>query len=139
MIITYIARRSLMSGHTAGTQYTADLNVVKFDRGVTAKSYPNISLDRKNTQTIFHGLDETAEITTIPLRHESAGIGQMREFLDSVMEGQYFTIDILGSTASPTAEISAILDTQEYREVTVGGLYAQFSFRLRRVYGVAIS
>lgn len=140
MNITYIARNTLYPGHTAGVQYSFDIDIAQdgLNIGTRGKSHTSISLDRRNNQTVYHGFDKIADVTTVPIRHDSEKIGLMREFLDSCVDGQYITVDLMGTAANPVGSFSAILETLDYKEQQVGGLHFKFSFTLRLTYGATL-
>ena len=139
MNIQYVAMLSLMSGHFAGRTYSFDVKINKYDRNVSARSNINLSLDRRNTQTILHGIDVVYDMQTIPMAESSSSVKQMREFLDSAMNGQYFKIDPLGTAAAPNAPFIAVLDTTDYAESRRSIGYIQFSFKVRLATGRAIN
>ena len=124
-----------MTGHFAQRSYSFDVNINRYDRSVSAKSNSSVSLDRRNAQTILHGIDELYDTQTIPLRDTSDAVKQMREFLDSAMNGQYFQIDPLGTAAAPDNPIPAILEGTDYSETRTSQVFLQFPFKVRKAPG----
>ena len=139
MNIQYVAQYSLVPGHFAGRAYSFDVLANKSDRKVKRRSNVSLSLDRRNTQTILHGIDEIYDLQTIPMLQTSQAVAQMREFLDSAFNGQYFQIDILGTAASPNSPFIAVLESDDYSESRQQMQYLTFSFTVRKATGRAIN
>jgi hypothetical protein len=135
MNIQYAAMYSLMAGHFANVTYSFDVLINQCDRSVKSRANTGISLDRRNSQTILHGLDEVYAIQTIPMLDTSNTVKQMREFLDSAMNGQYFNVDLYGSAAAPDNPFAVILESTDYSESRQSMHYLQFSFSVRKATG----
>lgn len=95
----YTAKRSLVSGHTAGTDYDLDLEADRIDGpGGREEINERKALDG-TSQTIFHRLEEIWEFRVFVA--SQSDLAALREFLDSVADRQAFTFDPYGTVASP--------------------------------------
>lgn len=126
---------SLMPGHFAQRSYSFDVVANKSDRSVRSQSNVSVSLDRRNAQTILHGIDEIYALQTIPMLSTDPLVAQMREFLDSAMNGQYFQIDIFGTAVAPVNPIPAILESTDYSETRQDMHFLSFAFSVRKAPG----
>lgn len=88
--VRYEARRSLVSGHTEGGLYTLNLSLTDCDRKRDTERKQQSSLSGK-VYTTYHRGDTVWTCETAPVR--GAARDQMREFLDSVEDGQVFSFD----------------------------------------------
>lgn len=137
--ITYTARRSLITGHSAESIYTINLYLRRKDREAEAKRNVSASLLGR-TVTTFQSVSVFWFCETRPLTLAEAK--QFREFLDSAMDGQYMTFDPengIGSSSSPSTERAVMLHNGKYREdrlqtgTTQSDHRFQFDFVLREV------
>lgn len=111
--VTYTAKRSIASDHIAGASYGLDFNAGQLDRGTTTRRRRATSLSGAS-ETLIYRQDVVWTVTTTRLS-ESA-IVYMREFLDSVAAGEVFTFDPYGSTSAPDAPVTAVLESDGYKE-----------------------
>ena len=118
MQIDYTATRSIKSGHSVDTAYTITIGVAKFDRTPVFAGVEHRSLSG-STVTVTHRNDivytivtQRVETTTTPDRDD------MREFLDSVKNGEEFDIDsvtcVLDSAKAPYTETREAPDHYSY-------------------------
>lgn len=129
--ITYTARRSLVSGHTADTEYSMDVGMSAIDPADEADSDQHVALDG-TTETVLHRIDEPWRFTTIPL--DAAALAQMREFLNSHVSGEPFTIDPYGTVAEPDNPITVVLTSRRHPPRRLGTLMLyQLSFEVRKL------
>lgn len=136
--VTYTARRSLTSGHTAGSLYGLDLTVAEKNRGRKVERATSRSLNGTIFTNYHHGAT-TWNITTTPLTATAADA--LREFLDSVEDGQVFGFDPHNWTGvSPSTSVEVVMDSAGYTErraVKRGGDQTEdryvFTFTLREV------
>lgn len=110
--VTYIARRSIIPGHSINVSYSIDLNVI--DMPIDRE--PNVTvqktLDGQEEAIRFHA----AEFYNVVLSVHSAGqIAAIKEFLDSVEAKEIFTFDPYGSANTPVAPISVTMDSNGYQ------------------------
>lgn len=127
--ITYTAKRSLKSGHSADTEYSID-----FDAQVLGKSYKTV----KTTQKSLGGQSETMRIrrdafwdVKTDLLSE-ADLDDWREFMASTDAGETFTFDPYGTIASPDDAVSVEREDESDGEDRVGdSLYYTISFKVR--------
>lgn len=128
--VTYTALRGLMSGVTAGTSVSLDFDLAARVpvRERVGKKITSIS---GKTQYVHHRVEKSHKFQTIKMPENSAAAQAMRQFLQSVEQGEVFTLDISGTAAVPVAPISARLDgngvenIEQYRPTLVS-----FSFTL---------
>lgn len=112
--VRYIARRSLSVLHTAGTQYSQDLPLRDKDRGRKVERDQQKSLDGHLYTTYYNGA-VVWHCKTRPLT--GLETSRMREFLDSVEDGQVFDFDpTYGAGHSPSDYRSVTLDGTGYTE-----------------------
>lgn len=105
--ITYTAKNSLVSGHTAGTSY--DLEPKLYSHAPRFNSVGH-------TQQAIDGTKET-NISRREKYHDlfignitESGLDNYYEFFDSVDGAESFTLDVSGSIASPVNAISVQLE-----------------------------
>lgn len=101
MNIVYTARRSLIGGHVAGTQYAAAFactSIVK--RREVVKSVQR-SLSGA-TETLYHRGDNAWQVQFSPVN--GASLLALLEFLDSTESGDSFTATLNGD-ANPTVGV----------------------------------
>lgn len=130
MQIDYIAKRSLKAGHTVDTLYTINVLLNRADRTYTGVGRRNIAISG-STVTTIHRRDEFWDLTTAIISDTGTPDNDdLKEFLDSVVSGEVFQIDISGSLQN------CILDQfkNPFRRIRVGfdELY-RYSFRVRMV------
>ena len=124
MQIDYTAKRNLLGGHLAGSQYTISIGVEAFDKTPRWSGEVNRALSG-NTVTITHEYGDDYSITTVALGETDPvlNIYHMREFLDSVRLGETFELN--GQSAMLADPSGA------YSESHVGYVYKKFSFSVR--------
>jgi len=107
--ITYIAvdRGRLVSGHSAGTEYSIEIDIKKFDPDLKREIEESVSLSGKRF-TSLHRTDHMANVSTVQIV-DTATQDQMNEFYDSILGGEDFTFDPYGLLASPVEQIAASL------------------------------
>jgi hypothetical protein len=96
--VSYIAKRSLVPGHTVGFAYDLDLRAVGCERAPEGDRIVKWPISGRNPELIRHGGWDTWEVTLVPLR--SAPLDAAIEFLESV-DDQSFTFDPYGTIAAP--------------------------------------
>lgn len=135
--VRYTAQRSLVSGHTAGSVYYLDLPLSRKDRERKVRKDAQESLNGAVYTTYHHGRIHWQCATRALTPTETLA---MREFLDSVEDGQSFQFDptyAVGS--SPSAYRAVVLMGTGYREERhqTGGVQSahsfSFKFELREV------
>ena len=127
-VITYIAARSLVAGHTAGDEYAIEIPFSRWDR-VAKREAETIRTLSGNSFTRLHRIDTSYDAGTVPV-DDTALINQMREFLASVAGGEEFTVDPLGTIAAPDQEFAVEIegDPTESRQQN---FWFSFQFRVR--------
>ena len=115
--ITYTAKRSVIAGHTAGTDYSIDVVLEQADKSVRPVVDQQRSISGAQ-ETLLHRVDVTWQIVIGSINN--AGLPAMREFLDSVYAGEAFIIDIYGSVATADSPIN-VEATPGYQERRVNG------------------
>lgn len=133
--VTYTARRSLVSGHVAETDYNLELELTdRLVPSVEDLKKKQESLSGK-VETQFYGQVKTREVELAPVSLENTA--QIIEFLDSTADGQEFIFDPYGTEAEPSDYATAVIreDTgySERRFMTRSGLNdaVQYTFTVR--------
>jgi hypothetical protein len=112
--VRYEARRSLVSGHTEAGLYTINLQLTDCDRKRDVERKQQRALGGA-TYTVYHRGDVVWQCETAPLQGSDADL--MREFLDSVEDGQVFQFDPLNwAGVSPNAMRSVVITSDGYTE-----------------------
>lgn len=101
--VTYTALRSIIAGHSSGTDYTIDFNAQALDPSYKVVKNTSQSLGGQ-TEVMRVRKDAFWDITSDYL--EQADLAQWKEFLDSVDAGEAFTFDAYGTSASADNPIS---------------------------------
>jgi hypothetical protein len=111
--VTYTAKRSLIAGHTAGSQYSLDLRLVEGGLGVGRKvgSETQRSLSDKTETLYFYGKTTWSAIALVLNSTERAALA---EFLHSVEAGESFTFSPYGSAAAMGTTFTARRVTATY-------------------------
>lgn len=132
--VTYTARRSLIPGHAANTSYSINLPVVGLPTSRQVMNERQESLDGTR-ETIRLYSCEIWDVTLAVLYGTPAA--QVKEFLDSVEDGQSFTFDPYGTANTPNNPMSAEIESKGYSRAREpkgqGGSNDgfRFSFQLR--------
>jgi hypothetical protein len=100
MIVTYIATRSLIPGHTLGTPYSLEVCLVSADPTIEGRRVDQVALSGRRESLFWHKRDGFA-ITIGHFSEVSSENDAVLEFLDSTMGGESFTFDMWGVTGDP--------------------------------------
>lgn len=100
-VIKYFAKRSLASGHSAGTEYSIEIGFTQYESNRKRQINESKSLSGR-TFTTLHRVDLSYQIQTVPTDNATT-IEQLIEFMASVEGGETFQIDEKGTIASPDA------------------------------------
>lgn len=111
--VIYEARRSLAAGHTAGTSYTLDLRLRDKDRKRDVERKTHTAIGGAVYSTYYRG-DTVWSLVTMPLAGDDAK--QMREFLDSVEDGQLFSFDPFHWAAGVADLRAVVIHSDGYTE-----------------------
>lgn len=104
-VFTYIAKRSVIGGHTAGLEYSLEIGIQASPR--TREIVKTEQRSRGGaTEVLYHRADVTRQITLRPLR--GSELAAVHEFLDSVEGGESFEFDMYGTIASPGTAVNCI-------------------------------
>ena len=122
-VIDYTAKRSIKSGHSVDTDYQITVDVVAYNRRVNTQGNQSVALSG-STVSVIHRTDYLIEVTTALIDSTTTpDIDDMREFLDSVSNGESFDIDgttsILSSFSNP------------YQETRIAASQFRYSFTAR--------
>ena len=94
MLVDYIAKRSIKSGHSVDTAYQIDIENEVFDRQYKPASDRNISLNG-NTVDVIHRRDVILRFRTVVVSSTTTpDTDDMLEFLDSTATNESFTLTI---------------------------------------------
>jgi hypothetical protein len=135
---TYVAKRSIISGHLLGESYTIALKLLStspgFEREVNATENESLS---GHVETLRFHAAKTIQVDLAPLKGGTE-LDAVLEFLDSVEGGESFTFDHYGSIAVPHDPVSARRQKGSYSlarhtPIGAGGAtdYFSISFRVR--------
>lgn len=112
--VRYTAVRSLIAGHSLEGVYYLNLTLKKKDRMRKTKRIPQEMLNGDIATTYYNGRDNW-RCQTIPLA--AAAANNMREFLDSVEDGQHFLFSPTGWVGdSPSGYVNVVLTSAGYTE-----------------------
>jgi hypothetical protein len=111
--VTYTAKRSLIAGHTGGSEYSLDLRLVEGGLGVGRKvgSETQRSLSDKTETLYYFGKTTWAAIALVLNSTEQAAL---IEFLHSVEAGESFIFSPYGSAAAMGTTFTARRVTATY-------------------------
>lgn len=110
--VTYIAKRSLIPGHSANTSYSMNLPVVSLPISRNVSNERQEAIDGTRETIRFYAC-EIWDITLAVMYGTAAA--QVKEFLDSVEDGETFTFDPYGSANTPVNPMSAEIDSKGYQ------------------------
>ena len=129
MQIDYTAKRSVQAGHSIDTPYTINIDLYENDRTFKAHGVENKALNG-NTVAVIHRVEETNNLTTVLVSAAtSPTVLDMREFLDSVVGGEVFQLDISG--VSIDYKLHSM--TKPYSERELERSNFRYSFQVRPV------
>jgi hypothetical protein len=127
--VTYTAKRRLISGHTASTQYSLDIELAEIVASDNASAAAHVALSG-NTETVFNRLDTVYQCTTTAVDND--GRDELREFLGSAVDGHYITFDAYGTVASPDDAQTAVLTSKNHQPTRLGNVDLwTFNFSVR--------
>jgi hypothetical protein len=118
--VTFTAKRSLIGGHSSGSQYSLDLRLVEGGLGVGRKvgSETQRSLSDRTETLYFYGKRTWSLIALVLNSTERAAL---EEFLHSVEAGESFTFSPYGSAAAMGTTFSARRVTFTYNYERIDG------------------
>ena len=128
MYLTYTAKREIISGHSAGTDYTITIYLRTIDRSNSVIKNENVSISGIR-ETIRHRKESYIDLTVNKVEEED--LPQWREWFHSVDGGETFTIEL--TNASPETPLNVTLDSDQYKEARMADFtnIFQISFRVR--------
>jgi len=95
MNIVYIARRSLITGHVAGNEYTLSIDTTTRTRSRRVEKVQQKTLSGRHETLWFHG-ERLWNVTFEPI--QGSAILALQEFLDSTESGEQFSMTLHGET-----------------------------------------
>jgi hypothetical protein len=119
MNITYVARRSLIAGHVAGTEYTLAIDSTTRDRSRRTEKVQQKSLSGR-IETLWYYGERHWSVAFVPVRGND--VLALQEFLDSTESGESFTMTLLGETQPPVGVKRVDEGYQWARFMEVGAL-----------------
>lgn len=117
MNFVYTAQRSLIAGHSAGTQYAVAFGTTAVGRSRDVSRTEQRALNG-NTETLYFGADRRWRITFAPVK--GAELAALLEFLDSVESGVAFTATVNGD-ALPAVTVKRVDSGYSMTEVISAG------------------
>lgn len=109
--VTYVAKRSLITGHVVGTTYRVPLICQDIVQGSIKRETMNESMSGLQ-ETFLYYQKKTYDVTLAPL--QLGALDLMLEFLDSVAGRETFTFDPYGAVDFTVAPITAYLTSDPY-------------------------
>jgi len=126
--ITYIAKRGVISGHTASMSYNLETSAMDVTPSHSADMSSNITLDG-TTESLLNRIDKSYSVSTGWIA--SSSVDAWWEFIDSVAAAETFTFDAVGTIAVPVNPIIVVLEGKARCSHTAGGIWYRFSFTVR--------
>lgn len=105
--VRYEAKRSLIAGHVAGTQYEIEFSIRSARRSRASVTQANRSF-AGDRETLYFRADEVWSVETTLV--DESNLDAWREFLDSVEDGESFQLDVGGSVASPGEVMNGFIE-----------------------------
>jgi hypothetical protein len=135
---TYVARRGLITGHTADTEYMFDFETQSINRPNGDDLKVRSESMNGTVETLFFGERRIWTVRTIPVSASSDTALELYEFLRSTADGQNFVLDVYGTEADPVNPITVVREDDGYTEemfmaVDGTGDYVSFTFQVREV------
>lgn len=130
MVVSYTAKRSIMSGHTAGTVYDLEFAASVINHARDTEKKTNIAKSGA-TVTLLHRIDKLIEVKSAIVAQAERPAWE--EFIDSVLGGESFSIDPYGTVAVPDQPRSVILEGQVSEEREGTGMRWRFGFKVRQL------
>lgn len=127
MDFTYIAKRSIIAGHSAGSQYTISFELSDFRRSSSINGKTTTTIDGSEVTVINHDV-VLLDISSVIIEDTGTpDVFWMREFLDSVKGKETFTLD------DGSGPISVVLNDikNPYREDRLSPTAYRYSFAAR--------
>lgn len=109
--VTYTAKRSLIPGHSVNTIYSMNLPVVSMPTSRQVDNERQQSING-NRETIRFYACEMWDVSLAVLYGTAAS--QVKEFLDSVEDGEPFTFDPYGTANTPHTPLSGEIESKGY-------------------------
>jgi len=114
--VTYIAKRSLATNHSADQPFTLPLSIADLKRPTGSALRATQESISGLVETQYYGEAREWSVTLAPVRISEASI--LYEFLRSTEDGQTFTFDPYGSSGSPVSEMDVVRMDNGYSEDT---------------------
>ncbi|MFL0802590.1 MAG: hypothetical protein K6L81_02660 [Agarilytica sp.] len=92
-VFTYTALRGVAPAHTAGLSYSVNVRDKRRQPKNNTDDVSSVSLSGK-VQTVVHRRDKFIVFNTVMIDGDTAEFLEVFEFLESVDESEFFTVDI---------------------------------------------
>lgn len=126
MYIFYTPLRELIGSSDGKLEFGTMQN----DRKAKAIAKQVTSLDGTAVVTTLHRVENIYTVSTVPITG-TATRDKFREFNASVMAGETYSIDILGTEAVPVDAITVHMIPNSYRENYLGALIYSYTFKFK--------
>lgn len=110
--VTYTAKRRLIGAHVSGNSYSIDFGVASADPGDGGNVNVIKSMGGRPSSVLMR-IDEPWVIATTNINYSD--IDTWREFVQSVINKEYFTFDPDGTSASPSNSQTVYMESQSIR------------------------
>ncbi len=127
-VISYIAKRSIIGGHTAGIEYkieTSFQDVDAFDKVAGTQ----INMLNADTEYELDNIRDFYHLTSDLV--DDADLDEWKEFFNSVAGRESFNVDLTGTIAAPGTDLASILERGGYQPLRDGNLTYRFTFDIR--------
>ncbi|KKK90084.1 hypothetical protein LCGC14_2726630 [marine sediment metagenome] len=132
-VLTYIAKRNIIGGHTLGLEYKIETALQVIDESAKPKGTSREMLD----DTIEYELDSMPDLVMVTSDEVlEADKLLWKEFTTSVAARELFQIDLTGTIASPGTALDCIIEKgagYHPRRSQAGVQQYKFSFTVRLV------
>ena len=123
--VTYTARRALQSGVTDGDTVNVTIGFSRYDRAYLRSGSVSVSLSGAR-ESILHHIE--TRITVETTHHSAADRPVVNQWIQSVMNGEEFTIDVDGSAGSAVSPESVRLIAETVAETRLARGYYRLRF-----------
>lgn len=102
--VTYTAKRGVINTHTAGDEYSLNLQAVAVDESREVGAETQSSLSNRTETLWYHGTDQWSVRVVV---QGASALAALKEFLQSTEGGESFEFDAYGTVAAPDDPITA--------------------------------
>lgn len=127
-VFTYEATRSLIGAHSEGENYEIRLGLESLHRTTKTDKKTGVSMDG-DEEVHLNRHDIFWQFLTIEINESD--MEPVREFIDSIIDGQVFLYDRLGALGAPNNPIQVSIDGDPTEQPTQRSRKVKVSFKVR--------